>query len=180
MQWSDVLSRHRRALAAGQDVPPAWTALVRRLRDLDLPARLAAANAEINRYPYIRSERNWGRGDYWAAPFELMAKGGQCQDFAVAKYLLLRATGVPSERLRVALVQDGRSGLAHAVLLAEVQGQMLVLDNQEPEVVPASSLHHYGPLYALSETGWWLYDGQVPRDLLPAAGFDRGSFGQGS
>lgn len=156
-QWTGVLARHRRAVGQPQEVPPEWRRLVETLRDLDPLARVERANAEINRVPYARSEVNWARRDYWETPFELLAGSGQCQDFAVAKYLLLRDAGVPADQLRVVVVQDQRAGLAHAVLLAYVDGRALVLDNQVEGVVAASQLAHYEPIYALGEGGWWMY-----------------------
>lgn len=157
-QWTDVLARHGRAVGQPGAVAAQWSRLVEGLRGLDPEARVERANAEINRVPYARSELNWARRDYWETPFELIAGSGQCQDFAVAKYLLLREAGMPAEQLRVVVVQDRRAGLAHAVLVAYVDGRPLVLDNQADGVLPASEVTHYEPLYALGEGGWWMYD----------------------
>lgn len=167
-QWTGVLARHRRAIGQPEEVPPEWRRLVETLRGLDPLARVERANAEINRVPYARSEVNWARRDYWETPFELLAGSGQCQDFAVAKYLLLREAGMPAEHLRVLVVQDHRARLAHAVLLAYVDGQALILDNQAEGVMAASQFGHYEPIYALDEGGWWMY-GQTQRPGRDAA-----------
>lgn len=169
-QWTDVLARHGRAAADPTAVPSEWRRLVAALGGLDLRARLERANAEINRVPYARSEQNWSRRDYWETPFELIAGSGQCQDYAVAKYLLLRATGVPASDLRVVVVQDREAGLAHAVLLAYLDGRAMILDNQIPGVVPAARVAHYEPLYALSEDGWWIYDRTAGPGVAAALG----------
>lgn len=165
-QWADVLARHDRSVGEQGAVATEWRRLVQALRGLDPMARVERANAEINRVPYVRSELNWARRDYWETPLELIAGSGQCQDFAVAKYLLLREAGMPAEQLRVVVVQDRRAGLAHAVLLAYVGGKPLILDNQAEAVLPASEVGHYEPLYALGEDGWWMYD----RTPQPAPG----------
>ena len=58
---------------------------------------------QFNRLKRISDARLWGRDDYWATPSELLrAGGGDCEDFATAKYFALRQLGVPAERLRLA------------------------------------------------------------------------------
>ncbi|MGQ9369042.1 transglutaminase-like cysteine peptidase [Azospirillum sp. ST 5-10] len=171
-QWTRLLARHNHALDTPETVPAAWRRMVEDLRGLELPAKLERANALINRLPYVPSERKWGRRDYWETPFEFIAGSGQCQDFAATKYLLLRAAGVPEDRLRLAVVQDHRTGVAHAIVVALVDDQALVLDNQIDGVVPTAAVGHYEPLYALGETGWWLYD-SGRHQARGAAAFDR-------
>lgn len=156
-QWPKVIARHQQALQAPERVPQEWLRLLDELGDLDLRGKVERVNSAINRYPYVRSERNWGRPDYWATPFEFLARNGQCQDYAVAKYFLLRASGVPAEQLRIVVVHDSEAGLAHAAVLAHVDGEALLLDNQIPEAVSAATVRHYRPLYAMNESGWWVF-----------------------
>jgi predicted transglutaminase-like cysteine proteinase len=166
-KWHDVLDRfagERREAAAAcasgaveRCEPAEWGALVGALKGLDLRAKLDRVNAEINRHPYIPSRVNWHESNHWETPFEFLSKGGQCQDYAIAKYLLLRAAGVPDSSLRVVVLRDTQLGLDHAVTVAYVEGEALVLDNQEREVVPASRLDHYRPYYSINEQGWWLH-----------------------
>ena len=83
--------------AANPDTcPPAiWRKLVAALSTLPLNQRVALVNDFFNRIPYIRAEVNWGDPAYWETPYELMTHGGQCQDYAIAKFLALRKSGVP-------------------------------------------------------------------------------------
>jgi predicted transglutaminase-like cysteine proteinase len=143
-----------------QDCSPAqWQALVASLVGLEPRAMLERANAAINHHPYVPSQRNWGESNYWETPFEFLRKSGQCQDYAVAKYLLLRAAGMSVEKLRVVVLRDETLGLDHAVTVAYVGGEALLLDNQISDVVPAASVHHYRPYYSINEQGWWLHRG---------------------
>ena len=48
---------------------------------------------------------------------DFFTRGGDCEDFAIAKYTALRALGVPEERLRVAIVHDDEKNLPHAILV---------------------------------------------------------------
>lgn len=167
-KWHGMLQRfaaERRfepACAPGVAAPCApaeWRALVASLDGLDLRAKLDRVNAAINRHPYIPSLVNWHESNHWETPFEFLRKGGQCQDYAIAKYLLLRASGVPAASLRLVVLRDTHLGLDHAVTVAFVDGQALVLDNQQKTVMPVSSLDYYRPYYSINEQGWWLHRG---------------------
>lgn len=156
-QWTAVLARYDRALRSGALAPVEWSRLVAELSGLGFRKKIERANAGINRYPYVPSQLNWGRPDYWETPAEFLVKYGQCQDYAVTKYFLLRAAGVPADRLRVVVVRDLRTRSAHAVLVTDPHGERLLLDNQIRRVVPFATVHRYQPLYALNEEGWWLF-----------------------
>jgi predicted transglutaminase-like cysteine proteinase len=177
-KWNSLLARFRaeqdRAAAAcapGRAAacePREWRDLVAALRTRGLRAKLDLVNAAINRHPYVPSRRNWGERNYWETPFEFLRKNGQCQDYAVTKYLLLRAAGVPAEDLRVLVVRDVALGLDHAVTVAYVDGEALMLDNLIRDVVPVASVADYRPYYSINENGWWLHRG--PNARYAAAG----------
>jgi hypothetical protein len=40
-----------------------------------------------------------------------------------------------------------------------VKGTAMLLDNQISDVVPASVVHHYKPIYSINEKAWWLHKG---------------------
>jgi predicted transglutaminase-like cysteine proteinase len=134
--------------------PREWRRIVDLLTPLELRAKLDAVNKLVNRYPYTPSAANWLEPNHWETPFEFLAKSGQCQDYAIAKFMLLRAAGVPNELLRVVVLRDRRLALDHAVTVVYVDGEALMLDNQIPDVVPVARIHHY----SINETGWWLHD----------------------
>lgn len=170
-KWHGVLRRFAAeeqrdaacAPGAAACAPAQWRALVQSLKGLPLRAKIDAANAAINAHPYVPSYVNWRESNHWETPFEFLRKGGQCQDYAVTKYLLLRAAGVPAADLRVVVVHDERLGLDHAVTVAYVDGQALLLDNLRRAVVPAASVHEYQPYYSINEQGWWLHRGPNAR-----------------
>lgn len=138
--------------------PREWRRIVDLLTPLELRAKVDAVNSLVNRYPYTPSAANWREPNHWETPFEFLAKSGQCQDYAIAKFMLLRAAGVPNGLLRIVVLRDRRLDLDHAVTVAYVDGEALMLDNQIPDVVPVASVHHYQPYYSINETGWWLHD----------------------
>ncbi len=159
-KWRGVLDRFARELAdsANPDVR-AWRAFVAAAARVDGRARLAAVNDAVNGRRYVVDAVNWGRGDYWASPIEFLRKSGDCEDFALAKYMALRALGVPARDMRVVVLDDLRLGITHAVLAVRLDGAFHVLDNQLPGIVPAAAIAHYRPIYAVNEDGWWDYGG---------------------
>jgi len=172
-KWHGMMERfaaeRRRAttVCGSADVEPCepaeWAALVASLEGLDLRAKIERANAAMNAHPYVPSQVNWRESNHWETPFEFLRKGGQCQDYAIAKYLLLREAGVPASALRLVVLRDTRLGLDHAITIAYVGGEALALDNQQRSVVSTESLGHYRPYYSINEQGWWLHRGAGAR-----------------
>jgi len=159
-KWRGMLKRFEQELKScgpNQCKKTEWYALVGRLRGKDLMTQLREINTEMNKKPYVTDQVNWNLPDYWATPLQFLQKGGDCEDFAIAKYMALRAVGVPVDDMRIVVLNDLNLGIAHAVLGVYVNGNPYILDNQISKVVPASSIHHYQPVYSINEHGWWLH-----------------------
>lgn len=93
---------------------------------------LQQVNAFVNAVPY-RSEAK----DVWKAPADFMVQGGDCEDFALAKYWMAQAYGLAKpEDMDLTLVYDRIKKTPHMVL---VVGD-LVLDNQSPDILPLSQV----------------------------------------
>jgi len=134
-----------------------WAGLIDRLRGKDLMTELREVNREMNIKPYITDPVNWNLPDYWATPFQFLRKDGDCEDYAISKYMALRDLGVAVDDMRIVVLQDMNLGVAHAILAVYVGGTPYILDNQVSSVVPASAIHHYKPVYSINEHGWWLH-----------------------
>ncbi|MBX6323911.1 MAG: transglutaminase-like cysteine peptidase [Rhodospirillaceae bacterium] len=159
-KWRGEMSRYREELQScglPQCDKPKLSRLIESWRGLDPVRQIEAVNAEINRSPYILDIVNWGLTDYWETPFEFLRKSGDCEDYATTKYWILRALGMPAEAMQIVVLQDLNLGIAHAVLVVRFQGRSLLLDNQMRTVVQAETVHHYHPVYAVNEGGWWLF-----------------------
>ena len=159
-KWRAALDRHARDRASACSVGAPclgekWSTLVAGLRPLAPAAQVVRVTAALNAQAYVTDRANWGKSDYWQTPAEFMVRGGDCEDFAIAKYLTLREAGWTAEDLRVVVVIDERRAIGHAVLIASHQGKTWVLDNVTDEVVEAEAVHHYRPVFSLSETAWW-------------------------
>lgn len=163
-KWTDTMARYERerrqekALCeAGDCALVRWREFLETLRGQDAAAQLRAVNAYFNRLPYRTDIENYGAEDYWATPRELFARGGDCEDYAIAKYLSLRALGWPAERLRVAVVHDNARDLVHAALIAYRGANAYVLDIEIAEVTDHRAIARYVPIFSISENGWWSY-----------------------
>ena len=134
-----------------------WKKFVSGLKSQKAMAQLDAVNRYMNRAPYITDPVNYGVPDYWATPKQFFVKDGDCEDYAITKYLSLRALGWPVETLRIVVLQDENLRVAHAVLVVYHKGRTYVLDNQIDQVVTDDRIAHYRPIYSINEQAWWLH-----------------------
>lgn len=135
-----------------------WHALLANAQSKPLRQKLEIVNEWSNTHPYIEDMMNWGMEDYWETPYEFMAISGDCEDYAISKYYSLRALGIPSDRLRIIVVQDlNLGGIIHAILGVYDKDSLFILDNQIKQVTPALKIFHYRPVYAINEDAWWSY-----------------------
>lgn len=135
-----------------------WKAMLEGLRSRNLKQQLDQVNDFGNAHPYTIDQVNWGMEDYWETPYEFMEVNGDCEDYAITKYYSLRSLGVPADRLRIIIVQDfNLGGIIHAVLGVYGSDTLYILDNQIKQVMEASRIYHYKPIYSINEQGWWAY-----------------------
>lgn len=132
-------------------------AFVDGLRTLGTAEQLAAVNREINRARYVSDSDNYGWRDYWAAPSALLTRGGDCEDYALAKYAALRLLGVPDSAMRIFVARHKPRRVAHAVLVVTTGGTTHVLDNESDGLRSIGGTGHLKPLFALNQSGYWLY-----------------------
>jgi len=129
--------------------------------------RLKDINDFFNRRLAFKEDSvTWGVADYWASPLESLEKrAGDCEDYAIAKYFSLAATGVPTAKLRMVYVRARLQGqsLAHMVLAyyPQPEAEPLILDNLRPEVLPASQRPDLTPVFSFNTEGLWQGVGQV-------------------
>lgn len=134
-----------------------WQQLVASLQGHKTLEQLKLVNAAINRHHYVEDWANWDLVDYWETPLQFLDRSGDCEDFAIAKYLALRAAGMPAENMRIVIVNDHERQSMHAVLAVYVRGRALILDSLYDAIVEADVIDHYEPIYSINEQGWWLH-----------------------
>jgi predicted transglutaminase-like cysteine proteinase len=167
-KWDGVVLRTEQALdgpvgrCTGAKGDPAcaaawWHAFVAELKTLPLKARVDRVNAVLNRVPYVSAVDNWHDPNHWETPVEFLTRGGQCQDYAIAKFMALEESGVPENDLRLVVVHDVVSGADHAVTIVYVDGTALVLDNETSAILPDNAIDRYRPYYSINRLGWWYH-----------------------
>ncbi|MBT5048824.1 MAG: hypothetical protein HOM58_10000 [Rhodospirillaceae bacterium] len=134
-----------------------WKSFLASLRGASRLAQIEAVNRYLNQRRYILDPRNYGVPDYWATPNQFLARNGDCEDYAIAKYFSLRALGLGADAMRIVVLQDLNLQTAHAILVVYVDGKALVLDNQATTVVDSRTIHHYRAIYSINEQHWWLH-----------------------
>lgn len=136
-----------------------WQRLHTIAANAPISRKLQLVNSFFNRVSFVSDIRHWGEEDYWATPVELLTtNGGDCEDFSIAKYLTLRAMGVPDNQLRIIYVKAVELNQAHMILAwYELPGSdPLILDNLTNEIKPASQRNDLEPVYSFNGEGLWL------------------------
>ena len=136
-----------------------WETLVRQDESTSDLEKLEKVNSFFNRMEFVDDIVHWGEKDYWATPVEFLAsRGGDCEDFSIAKYFTLQAMGIPDEKLNLTYVKALRYNMHHMVLtyFSAPGAEPLVLDNIVGIVKPASERADLIPIYSFNGTGLWL------------------------
>lgn len=163
-KWTGVLERyaHERALeqqpcAGGGCALQRWKAFLGGLRGQGRMRQLEAVNQYVNQTPYQSDPARYGMVDYWATPAEFFGRTGDCEDYAIAKYLSLRQLGWPASHLRILVLNNEVRRELHAVLVAYHGGTAYVLDNLNGAVIEQSAIRHYRPIFSINESAWYVH-----------------------
>lgn len=173
-QWTSVLSRieaEKELLAAcGADAarcqtPRAveWRHIVESLRGRPLLNQLEVLNRGVNALvPYVTDDVVYGLSDYWATPGEFLRNAGDCEDYAIVKFVSLLEVGVPNDTMRIVVVMDVVRNLAHAVLAVKIDNRSYILDSLIDAVVEDRFFTQYVPQYSVNLDSRWAHVA-VPR-----------------
>lgn len=158
-----------------------WLATLNSASTLKEDAKLKRINDFINRRIVFDSDTNiWQQSDYWATPLETIGQGrGDCEDFAIIKYVSLRMAGVASSKLRLVYAKArlnspaGPVVQAHMVLAyyATPNAEPLVLDNLDGTIQPASRRRDLQPVFSFNSDG--IFAGVSGKDTVTAGGIGR-------
>jgi predicted transglutaminase-like cysteine proteinase len=145
------------SFAGGDGAFGRWNTLIDRLSGAGAMTQIEEINRFVNDVAYVDDRRNWGVADRWATPAEFFAEGGDCEDFALTKFVSLHRLGFNIERLRMVLAKDERKSIDHAFLAVYLGDQAYVLDNQIKTVTPHQAISHYRPLCSFNDHRLWLH-----------------------
>ena len=169
-KWTDMFDRFDRELktASAQNEINKWQKGLRKFENLPLKTMADKVNEFVNETRYITDQNNYGKSDYWSTPVEFLQNGGDCEDFAIAKYTALRTLGVPEERMRIAIVHDNLKNIPHAILVIYTEQGAYILDNQQEDIINAANYSRYRPIFSINRQAWWLHSTPKPTVLASA------------
>jgi len=160
-KWQATLSKiakeQKTYANSGSKAVQSWQTMIRHQRGKRQADQLRTVNRFINQWRYRSDQYNYATSDYWASPAEFFSRSGDCEDYAIAKYVTLRQMGFDAEQLRMVVVKDLRRDLAHAVLAAYVDGEIYILDNVTSEVRLQAAVTEYAPYYSVNERSRWAH-----------------------
>jgi predicted transglutaminase-like cysteine proteinase len=148
-KWTDMMDRVSQA-----GLPDQLYRLADHVRHLPRDRQMAAIAEWVQLFPYLGDRDRFGRSDYWATPAEFVLRGGDCEDAAIAAYYALGLLGVPAGDRAIAVVEDTRRGVLHAVTQVVVNGEVWVIDQLEAEPRRWSEIDHFTVHYIINDR-WW-------------------------
>jgi predicted transglutaminase-like cysteine proteinase len=137
----------------------AWQNLMLELADASEQEKLEGVNAFFNQVRFLDDIVHWNQKDYWATPVEfLITNGGDCEDFAIAKYYTLKELGVPIDKMSLAYVKALELNQAHMVLTyyPTPDAVPLVLDNLIGDIKTADKRPDLLHVYTFNGDNLWL------------------------
>lgn len=172
--WAHNLERHaadREAIRRCVNDKSACSGKLKSLRPilvkgavLDPDRQLRLVNRYINKRRYKRDRRQMSLSaapggeaklrNHWSTLLEFLRRGGDCEDYAVAKYFLLRELGFPAEDMRVLVTWEKSARDYHAVLAVRREDGSSWLLESDNTIVKGSH-RRYRFIYALNEEGIW-------------------------
>ena len=162
-KWSDLQLRilaDEKTIAACRTDEASCSPAARRFLSLlesggknDRRIQLGTINRAVNLA--IRPASDWaqyGYADFWASPLQTLGSGaGDCEDYAIVKYVVLRALGMGEADLRLMIVRDDKHLTEHAIVAVRDEQEWLILDNRTMFIVNAEDARYYNPLFVLEQ-----------------------------
>jgi len=124
--------------------------LLKKLENADTKTKLEKVNDFFNAVRYGDDKDLYGVTDYWATPFEFLARDkGDCEDYVIAKYFALKYLGVPTSKLYLSYVRVEGKTEAHMVLtyFETPTSEPLILDSLRKIIFPASKRGDLKPIF---------------------------------
>ena len=124
--------------------------LLKKLETADTKTKLEKVNDFFNGVKYGDDIKIYGKSDYWASPYEFLAKDkGDCEDYVIAKYFALKHLGIPTSKMFLSYVKLKGATDTHMVLsyFETPNSEPLILDSIRKIIFPASKRDDLTPIY---------------------------------
>lgn len=133
-------------------------------------AKISLVNNFVNRSVRFASDADYyAQDDFWATPLGTLLGGfGDCEDYAITKYVLLKQLNIKDQNLRIQYVlytDSNGEKIAHMVLLyySSPSDDPLVLDNLTNKIELAPFRLDLSPVYSFNATGYWTSNKVTPQ-----------------
>lgn len=127
-------------------------------RSRDGRARLGEINRAFNLSIKAMSDlAQYGQADVWSSPLATLERGGDCEDYAIAKFVALHRAGIAPDDLRIVVMHDTIRSEDHAVAAARLDGRWLVLDNRRMAMIADADIRNYRPTFVIGPSGVMRY-----------------------
>ena len=152
---NDILSRCRASAELCPAAARRFLAIVDQGQVQTGRARIGIINRAINLAIRPMSDlAQWGVIDRWSAPLVTLTTGlGDCEDYAIAKYVALKEVGVAAEDVKLIIVRELAVGGEHAVVAVRFDGHWIILDNRWLILAEDSQIRQMVPLFVLNQSG---------------------------
>lgn len=116
--------------------------------------KIKMVNDFFNKVKYTSDSKVWNKKDYWATPYEFLAKDkGDSEDFVFAKYFtLVNDLNINSDKLSFTYVKSIKKKVSYMVLTYyETKKSIpIILDSINYKALPASKRQDILPIYSFS------------------------------
>ncbi len=182
--WSATLERHaaervliQHCLVRQQECSGKLKSLgfiLSKAATLDSDRQLRLVNRWVNRRRYRRDRRGPSASvapggsaelkNHWSTLLEFLGRGGDCEDYAVAKYFMLRELGIPADDMRILVTWEREARDYHAVLaVRRDDGSVRLLETDD--TIVRGSPRRYRFIYAINEQRIWDHDEKARRKI---------------
>jgi len=108
----------RNAVKQGFPVPKEWEKLLQGIKQELIVDQLLIINSLINDTHFLPHQPGG-----WKYPREFLRTGGDCEGFAIAKYVLLRQLNFTDDKLRIAAVKSTRGAKEYHMVVIVKKGE---------------------------------------------------------
>jgi predicted transglutaminase-like cysteine proteinase len=152
---SDILAQCRDDAAPCPAPAEKFLAVIAEGRAHEGRARIGLINRAINlAIRPVSDLAQWGIPDRWSTPLATLATGrGDCEDYAIAKYVALTAAGIAADDVRLVILHDLAAGEDHAIVAVRLDEKWIVLDNRRLALVEDVEMPRVLPLFVLDRNG---------------------------
>ena len=165
MKWNGVVAdirAERDVLARCDEAPQLCPAAAQKFLAVVADGRARTGRGRIgviNRAVNLAIEpmsdlAQWGVADRWSSPLQTLTTGrGDCEDYAIAKYVALTQAGVSEDDVKLVIVRNLATGEDHAVVAARLDDKWIVLDNRRLTLLQDMEMEGVLPLFVLDHEG---------------------------